>query len=207
MKSKSILLAGVLAAVVYFIWGMLCWMVLPLHGPTVAGLPQESEFTALLKEQDLKTGVYIAPWSDDPEDMQNAESAYMQAHRSGPLYAIFYQQEGAIPMGSDVLLGGFVIDLLACLLAASLLSCATGGCCQSYPRRVGFVAGLGVFVALIGHASYWNWMHFSTAYTLAFMVDNILGWTFAGLVIAAFVRPDAGTTPNPIPADSGETQS
>ena len=51
--------------------------------------------------------------------------------------------------------------------------------------------GLGIFVALVGHASYWNWMRFPTDYTIAFIVDVIVGWTLAGLAIAAIVRPEA----------------
>jgi hypothetical protein len=83
---------------------------------------------------------------------------------------------------------GFVIDLMGSLLAVCLLS-SVGPCGNSYWCRVGFVAGLGVFVAIMGHLSYWNWMHFPLGYTLAFMVDVTVGWTLAGLAIAALVRP------------------
>ena len=92
-------------------------------------------------------------------------------------------------MGPGVMLGGFAIDLLASLLAACLLSSAVSGCCKSYASRVGFVTGLGIFVGLVGHASYWNWMHFPQDYTLMFIVDVVVGWTLTGLVIAAIVRP------------------
>ena len=93
----------------------------------------------------------------------------------------------------SVLAGGFVIDLLAALLAACLLSSVSIDAGRSYARRVGFVIGLGIFVALIGHASYWNWMHFPTHYTIAFVIDVVIGWTLAGLVIAAIVRPREAT--------------
>ena len=91
-------------------------------------------------------------------------------------------------MGSSMLLGGFIIDLLAAMLAAALLSC-TGACCRGYGARVGFVFGLGVFTALIAHGGYWNWMYFPLDYTIAFMIDVAVGWLLAGLAIAYFVRP------------------
>ena len=173
----------------YFIWGMAVWMVIPLHTPTLSGLPNEGAVTSALKNQDLDTGVYVVPWSDNSDDWSNPESEWMKNHLSGPLYSIYYQKQGGKPMGAAVMFGGFVIDLLAAGLAAGLLSCATGGCFRSYLSRVGFVTGLGVWVALVGHASYWNWMHFPTDYTIAFIIDCVLGWALTGVVIAAIVRP------------------
>ncbi len=184
-----ILVAAGLGAVVYYIWGMLAWMALPLHTPTVGGLPDETAVTSLLKEQDLKTGVYTAPMWETEADMGDPESAFSQNHLAGPIYSIYYHREGMVPMGPKVLLMGFVIDFVAALLVAMLLSCAASGCCQSYGYRVGFVVGMGIFTALIGHVSYWNWMNFPLDYTIAFVIDNVVGWTLAGLVIAAIVKP------------------
>ncbi len=194
-----ILAAGVTGAVVYFVWGMLAWMVLPLHAPTVHGLPAESQVTQALTAQDLKTGVYVAPWSDNASEMSDPDSTFMKNHLAGPIFSIYYQQQGAAPMNSRVLGVGFVIDLLAATLAAWLVS-SLGDCGRRYACRVGCVAGLGVFVALIGHASYWNWMHFPWDYTLAFMIDVIVGWTLAGLAIAAWVRPSPPALPTPVVA-------
>lgn len=101
-------------------------------------------------------------------------------------------------MNSRVMATGFIIDLLATLLAATLLFSAARGCCRSYLQRVGFVTGLGVFVGLVGHASYWNWMHFPADYTLAFIVDVVIGWTLVGLVMAAIVK-------SPLVSDQGDS--
>jgi len=183
-----IIIAGVAGALVYFVWGMLAWMALPLHTPTLHGLPTESQITKALTAQGLETGVYVVPWSDDQDDWQDPESAFTKNHAAGPLFSIFYQKEGGAPMNAGAMAGGFVIDLLAAMLAACLLT-SVGSCGRSYLCRVGFVTGLGIFVALVGHASYWNWMHFPWEYTLAFIVDVTVGWTLAGLAIAALVRP------------------
>lgn len=185
-----ILLAAALGAVVYYVWGMLAWMALPLHTPTIAGLPNEAEVTSLLKGQNLGTGVYTAPMWETEADMEDPDSTFTKNHLSGPIYTIYYQREGMVPMGPKVLLTGLALDFAAALVVALLLSCAASGCCRSYPRRVGFVVGMGVFTALIGHVSYWNWMNFPTDYTIAFVIDNVAGWTLTGLAIAAIVKPD-----------------
>ena len=182
-----IIIAGVLGAVVYFAWGMAAWMLFPLHQPTIKRLPAEQTITGALTRQPLETGVYRVPFGN-PDAWNDPNSEFMQNHRAGPIYSIYYQKEGSVPMNSGVMLRGFGIDLLATLLAACLLS-STGGCCRGYACRVGFVMGLGIFVALVGHASYWNWMNFPIDYTLAFMADVTIGWALVGLVMAAIVRP------------------
>ena len=190
-----IIIAGVLGAIVYYIWGWIAWMAIPLHTPTMAGLVDDAAVTAVLKNQNLKTGVYQYPWPDNGENWQDPESDFAKKHQAGPLYSIYYQQTGAAPMNARVMAGGFVIALLAAMLAACLLSSVSIDAGGSYARRVGFVIGLGIFVALVGHASYWNWMHFPTDYTIAFIIDVLIGWTLAGLVIAGIVRPqEAGRT-------------
>jgi len=183
-----IIAAGVVGAVVYYVWGMLAWMAVPLHTPTLNALPAEQAIVDALKAQSLESGVYVTPFAADPADMGDPESEFMQKHNAGPIFSIYYQKEGAVPMNAGVLGIGFVIDLLGAMLAACLLS-SIGPCGRNYWCRFGFVAGLGIFVALVGHLSYWNWMHFPLGYTMAFVIDVTVGWSLAGLAIAAIVRP------------------
>lgn len=185
---KRIILAGLVGGVVYYVWGMAAWMWLGLHDETFQPLTEHSAITTVLKSRPLETGAYSVPYPSDPSELQDPESEFFQAHLAGPVYTIYYDREGGPPMGSKTLLGGLVIALLAAMLAACLLSSALAEC-RSYARRVGFVVGLGIFVALVAHAAYWNWMRFPTAYTITFIVDNVIGWTLAGLAIAAIVKP------------------
>lgn len=189
LTMNRILIAAVAGAVVYYVWGMMAWMALPIHTPTILQIPQEAGVTAALKDRNLATGVYVAPFMD-PATAMNEGSEFMKNHESGPIYTLLYHKEGLPVMGPKVLLFGFVIDLLAAGIAACMLHGSLGGCCSdNYLARVGFVAGFGFFVALVGHLSYFNWMNFPLGYTLAFCVDVIVGWTLAGLVIAAIVKP------------------
>jgi len=185
----KIIPAALAGAVVYFIWQMSAWMFLPIHGPTVGPLPDETPVRELLIEQNVETGVYVVPYGTK-EAMMDAESEYMKRHESGPLVAIYFQKEGAAPMSPKVLGIGLLTDILGCSIVATLLWCALGGCCMAkYWGRVGFITGFGVFLALMGHFAYYNWMHFPIDYTAMFMVDAIVGWFLAGLAIAAIIRP------------------
>ena len=52
-----IILAAFAGTIICFIWQMMAWMVIPLHGPTVYQLPDEDRVRDALVAQDLKTGV------------------------------------------------------------------------------------------------------------------------------------------------------
>ena len=190
-KMVRILIAGVLGGAVYYVWGMMVWMVIPLHAPTVNQFPNEDAVIEVLTAQNLETGVYSAPGFADESDMSNPDSEFNKKHAKGPIFSVYYHADGSPPMPTSMLLNGFLINFLAAAIAACLLSTVAGGCCGSYLNRGGFVTGLGVFVALIGHLSYWNWMYFPLDYTLGFVVDVVVGWSLAGLIMAAVVRPEA----------------
>lgn len=186
---KRIVVSAFAGAVVYFVWQMLTWMMIPLHGPTISGLPDEAAIRDLLLEQDLKSGVYIVPYGTN-EEMMNPESDFVTRHKAGPLFAIFYRQEGLEPMMTSILVFGFLTDFLGVALASTLLCCASDAqCFAGYAARVGFVTGLGVFLALMGHVAYYNWMHFEGYYTAMFVVDAVVGWFLVGLVIGAIIKP------------------
>ena len=182
-----IVIAAILGAIVYFVWQMAMWMFVPLHGPTVHQLPDENVVRDVLVAQKLESGLYSLPYGSD-EEMMDPESEFGKRHKAGPIVSIFYRHQGADPMPPLTMGIGFATDLAAAFIISLLLSC-TGSCCVSYFRRVGFVAAFGIFLALTAHVSYFNWMRFPLDFTLAFIVDAIVGWFLAGLVIAAIVRP------------------
>ena len=184
---KRILLSGVSGGLVLLIWGNLTWMVLPLHMPTIKGLPNESDVSAALK--DVESGVYVAPWSTNEADWSNPESEFMKRHESGPLYSIFIKKQGGAAMDPSMFLGGFIINFLAASLAACLLSSAVRGSAYSYMQCVGFVFGLGLIVALLAHLNYWNWMNFDLGYTIGWVIDVSVGCGLMGLPIAAIIKP------------------
>lgn len=184
---KRVITAAIAGAVVYYVWQMLTWMVIPVHGPTVNGLPNEEAVRDALVAQDLKTGLYAVPFGSD-EEMMDPNSDFGKRHKEGPVFNIFYNAGGFEPMPPLTMIVGFTTDLAAALIVALLLSC-TGNCCTSYWRRVGFVTAFGIFLALTAHVAYFNWMRFPADFTMMFIVDAIVGWFLAGLPIAAIVRP------------------
>jgi len=150
-----ILVATLAGAVVLFIWNMMAWMMLPLHVPTISQLPDEDAVVEMLQAQELETGVYMVPWGAE-EDFADPESTFMQRHTNGPIFSIYYSKEGQPPLSSRVMIGGFVLNLAACLIAGLMLTAAASGCCKGFLSRVGFVFGFGLFLEL---ESFSNGLH------------------------------------------------
>jgi hypothetical protein len=80
-------------------------------------------------------------------------------------------------------------DIVLMLLAAFLLAQAAGAL-GSFLGRAFFVAALSLFGWLDIHISYWNWYGFPTDYTLATLVDALVGYLLAGLVLAWLVKKE-----------------
>ena len=183
----KVIFASLVGAIIYYVWQMMTWMVLPIHGPTINALPDENAVREVLKSQDLESGVYVIPYGDG-ESMADPDSEFNKNHQAGPLFSIFFTKQGGEPMPPKLMLMGFLNDLAAAFVVSWMLCCATG-CCNSYVKRVLYVTGFGVFLALMAHMSYMIWMRFPQDYTMMFIVDAVGGWFLAGLGISAIVKP------------------
>jgi hypothetical protein len=190
---KRIVLAGLLGGLVYFIWGALSWMVFPWHNATLNKLPNEDTVMAALREQVSESGAYFFPGMPESGGDAAAQEAYTARHRQGPLGFLLYHAGGKELAMGPAMGRGFAIDVIAALMVAFLLSMKAPA---PYMCRVIFVLLIGLFSAITTHAMYWNWMLFPTDYTLAMFADVVGGWTLAGLVMAALVKP-AAAVPSP----------
>lgn len=193
-----ILLATVVGTVIIYVWLMLAWMVLGYHSNTMQSVPNGEEITAALQSAGLRSGVYHYPGmpEHDPDASQEEIAQIWQdmtaRHEAGPIYSIYFHKEGAPVMGSGTLLGAIVIDFASALIVAVLLWSAAPRL-PLYVCRVGFVALVGVFAALVAHVSYWNWMLFPLDYTLAMCADVAIGWLLVGLAMGAIIRVPKAT--------------
>ena len=169
---KNNLLAIVLSAIVLFVWGFISWAVLPWHMKVAHKFASESAVAQALKENAPAAGIYYLPFEEE-------------GHRPGePAAFVSVAPDGYDPnmvkmMGISVL-GQMVAALLVLLLLRRTAN-------LNYWERVRFVALVGVAIAFISHFPYWNWFKFSDSYFLVTILDSLIAWTLAGLVMARFV--------------------
>ena len=174
---KKCVLAVVLSAMVLFAWGFLSWAVLPWHNAVANQFADESAVSEVLKENAPAAGMYYLPFAqEDP--------------KPGAVFAM----ANILPDGFDTGMGGMMgLGLLGQAVSAMLvllLLCKTSN--LDYWGRVCYVALAGLTIGFVSHFPYWNWFGFSTAYTLVIIVDSLIAWFLAGLVLAKFVEGKSG---------------
>jgi len=174
---KNCVLAVVLSAVVLFVWGYVSWAILPWHNAVANEFADESAVASVLKENAPSAGIYYLPFAQ--EDVQ-----------PGAVFAM----ANVLPDGVESGMGGMMVvavlgQAISALLVLLLL-CKTSN--LDYWGRVRFVALAGVAIGFVSHFPYWNWFGFSTSYTLVIILDTLIAWTLAGLVLARFVEGKSG---------------
>lgn len=186
-----IVLVSLLSGIVLFAWGMLAWMVFPIHDGTLKPLPEAVAVVSVLKQQRLEDAYYVYPAF--PENVENQEAVmkeFEQQHKSGPIFSLIYHSQGTEPMPPAMMGGGLLINLVSSFIAVVLLSMAIrNGARFTFFQRFRFVALLGVFAAVVSYLALKNWMYFPGDFTNGMILDLLISWILAGIVIAALIKP------------------
>jgi hypothetical protein len=177
---KRILLGGLLGGVALFFWGFVSHTVLPLGEVGVQNLPQDHAVIDSMKAAIPGSGFYFFP-------PVNASGGMVADQVNGPHGILIYHPSGASAMMTRQLITEFILNVIQALIAAYLLSLATG--LAKYTSRVGLVLLLGVLSGIATNVEYWNWYGFPANYMLGTIVDEIIGFLVVGLVVAALVKP------------------
>lgn len=184
--SKKILISGLLGGVVIFIWGFVSHMVLPLGTAGMKVLPNEDMMIAAMRDNIKETAVYLFPGHNPNSTMDEQ----MQKREQGPAGFLVYHPNGLPGLGLKLLLTELFTNIISALIAAFLLSKALGSL-TSFSSRALFVFVIGFVPFFAIDVSYWNWYGFPTAFSLASLVDQAVGFGLAGLVMAKMMKASA----------------
>jgi hypothetical protein len=182
---KRMVLAGILAGVVVFVWSAVDHMVLAIGHWGVKTLPREEAALAALKAAVPEGGLYIFPGMDmshrpTPEEYKAYEAKYV----AGPTGLLVINMGGNAAMTSRQLSSELLTDILAGLIAAFVVSQTAA----PFGRRVMIVMLMGMFGWFSISASYRIWYGFPTAYVLTEGIDQVAGWFLGGVAIAWMYR-------------------
>ncbi|GAB2545390.1 hypothetical protein [Rhodanobacter koreensis] len=178
-----VLVAGLIGGIVMFIWGVAAHMALGLgnvgiHQP----VDENAVLTTLHEGLGERAGVYMLP-SFDPKQMNDPYKvrAYsLKAIRSPYAWVVY------LPQGEDMLQmkqqipRQWASDTLGALALAFVMGLAGLG----FRRRVAVAAAAAVFAWLSTMVPYWNWYRFPLDFTLAALIEQLIGWLIAGAAMA-----------------------
>ena len=186
---KRVLIAGIAGGLVVFVWGFLSWVVLHFSEDYTHQFVDEDAVAAVLAENadGPEPGFYVIPGMVGPDGAMLDEEQWKE-RAGGMAYAMVMMHPGGFHANPAVMLPrGLLIEILGALLIAWLV--AATGPARSYAARAKVGVAMALFAGLAGPMINWNFMLAPTDWTLLLMFDMLVGWTLAGLVIAAFVRP------------------
>ncbi|OOG55878.1 hypothetical protein B0E47_08450 [Rhodanobacter sp. B05] len=178
-----VLVAGLIGGILMFMWGVMAHMALGLGN---VGIKQPANENAALSglQEGLggQAGVYILP-SLDPGKMGDAAEVRtysIKAVRS-PYAWVVYQPQGTDMMQMGPQIGRqWASDTLSALALAFVMGLAVVG----FRRRLAIAAAAAIFAWLSTMLPYWNWYRFPLDFTLAALVEQLIGWLIAGAAMA-----------------------
>lgn len=177
-----VVIAGLLGGVVFFIWGAVAHMMLPIGEMGMKEPTSEDAVLAGVRDNLPGEGVYMVPGLS-PAQMEDeaAVAAYSRKAVASPYAFIVYQPQGRdnMAMGGNLALQ-FASDTLSALAVAFVLALGAFG----FGKRVLVSGVLGLFSWLTISVPYANWYRFPMDFTLGNLVEQVAGWLLAGLVMA-----------------------
>ena len=176
------LVAGLIGGVVFFMWGAVAHMALPIGEMGMKEAGNEDAVIAALKDNLPAEGVYMVPGlAGGKMSDEAAVKAYSEKAKNNPNAFIVYQPVGrdGMNMGPQLAIQS-VTDIVSAIIVAWVLSLGVTG----FGRRVAASAALGLFSWLTVSAPWWNWYRFTTEFTVGSLLEQVIGWTLAGAAIA-----------------------
>lgn len=187
MLSKSLLKSALLGGLIVFVWGLVSWMVLPMHKFCFHKFTNESSVASAIKENAPQKGIYILPntYGYDENASQSEMRKAIEMTDHGPFMFASVVPTGMSRNMAGPLVLSFIIQVIGAFIISWMLSRTKG---LTFWHKVKFVTIFGLGVGVLGLLPSWNWLGFPGGYVFVNVVDLIIGWFLAGLAIAKLVR-------------------
>ena len=173
----AVLAGGILA----FAWSSLSWMVIPWHQPTMNVFEDEEAVGAAIKQAAPEAGIYTYPgWTDDQEAME-------AKHAEGPYVFASIVPSGVGNEMMSMMGKGLLISVVGAGFLLVLMRMVAPEANWKARLTVGIVAA--VFVSLVPALLNWNWWHYPAGFTIVAIVDGVIAWSLAALMVALIILP------------------
>ncbi len=192
---KSVIKAAILGGIIVFAWNMLSWMVLPWHKDAMKQFANPEEVSKVIAQNAPENGMYCLPKMCQKNGLCTQENL-MNMHESrskglgSPNAMVTVKYDGMNYLSPTPYVCALVLQIIGAFIIGSLLFHTKG---LSFRGKVGFVTLIGLTVGLLGSLPKWIWMGAPFSDTLLCIIDLVIAWTLAGLVLAKFIKPGSRT--------------
>ena len=186
---KQIIIGGIIGGITLFFCGFISWGAMDWHHNTTISSHEGINAVVENIDQHLpETGVYYFPPMLFEQHDTEAMADWMELHKTVPHGMIFYNATPGDPMPPMRLVRGFLVDIVASMMATVLLIIALPNL-PKYGARVMYVLALGVFAVMSVHLVNGVFHDMPVSWTTGVALDLTASWLCAGLVLGAIVRP------------------
>ena len=176
---------SLIGGLVAFIWGVLSWMALPMHKDCFKKFKDESQVAEAIRENTHGDGMYILPNTLH----YNCNTPQKEIHRgarmleNGPFMFASVRMDGLGGMSVMPFVLAIITQIIGAFIVTWMLlqSKITG-----FRQKVGFVTLFGLAIGILSQIPDAVWWGFSIWYVFINMLDLVIAWFLAGLVIAKF---------------------
>ncbi|WP_109125757.1 hypothetical protein [Dyella sp. C11] len=184
-----VLVAALFGGIVMFLWGAVAHMALGLGNVGMRQpVAEDTVLAALHPGLGDQAGVFILP-SVDPAKMGDKATiaAYSAKTKVSPYAFMVY-----MPQGEDLsdMSGQLPRQWASDTLSALALAFVMGLAAFSFMTRLSIALAAAVFAWLSTMVPYWNWYRFPTNFTVAALIEQVIGWLLAGAVMAWWLGRD-----------------
>ncbi len=188
---RQFLLGGLIGGILFFAWGAVSWLVVPFNSASLHSASNEEAILVMMKDSMRGKGMYALPAmprkSGVAANDDLLQKQYAEKLKAGPTALVVFNPHGSEQMRLDQMVYGLVNSIMCALIGAWFLMRSTAYA-STYIARVAYFGMLGVLVSFFVHLSNYNWFDYPADFTVAMVLDAVLGWVVAGLGVAAIVR-------------------
>lgn len=190
--ARRILLSGIVAGIVLFLWGGLYHDLLPFGEIGLRELPNEQSVVPAIKANVPEAGLYMFPTTGLPASATHAERAAKMEEvnkkaASGPQGILIYRPIGS-GLSATMLMTECITNIIQALLVAFLIAQAG---VRRFASRLGLAFVIGLVAAITTNVSLWNWYGFPSGWIISNIIFLVIGYFLVGIVIAAIVKTSA----------------
>ncbi len=166
--SRSLFLSSLLGGAVAFIWGFVSWVIIPWHNMHHF---QDAETVAEVLAQNAPVdGIYVYHPMETHSYSDGMPFVFASINRA------HVQEKQMLP-----LIRSFVIQVIAAFFISWLLVHTKS---RKYWDLVTISAVIGLVGGILSYLPAWNWWGTPAGYTIVGLIDSVITWFLAGLVMA-----------------------